>query len=106
MERLGTIFANAMAQLNETLTTALDQKRAIILERIDTIGKIKTELKADAVELDELGIALETASERLDDMANDIDFLVENIDETLEPSIEDEEFVLEDLVEDTEEEED
>lgn len=107
MERLGTIFANAMAQLNETLTTALDEKRAIILDRIDTIGKIKEELKADRVELDELGMALETASEQLDDMVNDIDFLVEDIDETLEPSIEeDEDFVLEDLVEDTEEEED
>ena len=108
MERLGTIFANAMAQLNETLTTALDQKRAIILERIDTISKIKTELKADREELDELGMALTTASEQLDDMANDIDFMVEDIDLTLEPPIEEpmeeEEFDIEDLVEDTEEE--
>ena len=107
MERLGTIFANAMAQLNETLTTALDEKRATILERIDTIGKIKTELKADREELDELGGALERASEQLDDMVNDIDFMVENIDKTLEPpieEIEDEDFDLVDLVEDTEEE--
>jgi DNA repair ATPase RecN len=107
MERLGTIFANAMAQLNDTLTTALDQKRATILDRIDTIGKIKTELKADREELDELGLALETASEQLDNMVNDIDFLVEDIDETLEPpieEIEDEDFDIEDLVEDTEEE--
>ena len=107
MERLGTIFANAMAQLNDTLTTALDNKRATILDRIDTIGKIKTELKADREELDELGMALETASEQLDNMVNDIDFLVEGIDETLEPpieEIEDEDFDIEDLVEDTEEE--
>lgn len=107
MEKLGTIFANAMAQLNATLTDALDQKRAIILDRIDTIGKIKTELKADREELDELGMALETASEQLDNMVNDIDFLVEDIDETLEPpieEIEDEDFDIEDLVEDTEEE--
>jgi DNA repair ATPase RecN len=107
MERLGTIFANAMAQLNDTLTTALDNKRATILDRIDTIGKIKTELKADREELDELGLALETASEQLDNMVNDIDFLVEDIDETLEPpieEIEDEDFDIEDLVEDTEEE--
>ena len=107
MERLGTSFANAMAQLNDTLTTALDHKRAIILDRIDTIGKIKTELKADREELDELGMALETASDQLDDMVNDIDFLVEDIDETLEPpieEIEDEDFDIEDLVEDTEEE--
>ena len=107
MERLGTIFANAMAQLNETLTTALDQKRATILDRIDTISNIKAELKADRVELDELSLALETASERLDDMVNDIDFLVEDIDETLEPpieEIEDNDFDIEDLVEDTEEE--
>ena len=107
MERLGTIFANAMAQLNETLTTALDEKRATILERIDTIGKIKTELKADREELDELGGALERASEQLDDMVNDIDFMVENIDKTLEPpieEIEDEDFDLVDLVEDTEDE--
>ena len=107
MERLGTIFANAMAQLNDTLTTALDNKRATILDRIDTIGKIKTELKADREELDELGMAIETASEQLDTMVNDIDFLVESIDETLEPpieEIEDEDFDIEDLVEDTEEE--
>ena len=107
MERLGTIFANAMAQLNDTLTTALDNKRATILDRIDTIGKIKTELKADREELDELGLALETASEQLDNMVNDIDFLVEDIDETLEPpieEIEDEDFDIEDLVEDTEDE--
>jgi DNA repair ATPase RecN len=107
MERLGTIFANAMAQLNDTLTTALDNKRATILDRIDTIGKIKTELKADREELDELGLALETASEQLDNMVNDIDFLVEDIDQTLEPpieEIEDEDFDIEDLVEDTEEE--
>lgn len=107
MEKLGTIFANAMAQLNQTLTTALDQKRATILERIDTLGKIKTELKADREELDELGMALETASDQLDDMVNDIDFLVEDIDETLEPSIEeieDEDFDIDDYVvdEDTE----
>ena len=40
-------------------------------------------------------------------MVNDIDFLVEDIDETLEPpieEIEDEDFDIEDLVEDTEEE--
>ena len=109
MEKLGTIFANAMAQLNETLTTALDQKRAIILERIDTISKIKTELKADREEIDELGMALETASDQLDDMVNDIDFLVEDIDETLEPpieEIEEEDFDIDDYVvdEDTEEE--
>ena len=107
MERLGTIFANAMAQLNETLTTALDQKRAIILDRVATISKIKTELKADREELDELGMALETASDQLDDMVNDIDFLVEDIDETLEPpieEIEEEDFDIEDLVEDTEDE--
>lgn len=107
MERLGTIFANAMAQLNDTLTTALDNKRATILDRIDTIGKIKEELKADRVELDELGLALETASEQLDNMVNDIDFLVEDIDETLEPpieEIEDEDFDINDYVEDTEEE--
>ena len=107
MKNLGTIFANAMAQLNETLTTAIDQKRIIILDRVATISKIKTELKADREELDELGLALETASEQLDDMVNDIDFLVENIDEILEPStteIEDEDFDIEDLVEDTEEE--
>ena len=107
MERLGTVFANAMAQLNDTLTTALDNKRATILDRIDTIGKIKEELKADRVELDELAMALETASEQLDNMVNDIDFLVEDIDETLEPpieEIEDEDFDIEDLVEDTEEE--
>jgi DNA repair ATPase RecN len=107
MERLGTIFANAMAQLNDTLTTALDNKRATILDRIDTIGKIKEELKADRVELDELGMALETASEQLDNMVNDIDFLVEDIDETLEPpieEIEDEDFDINDYVEDTEEE--
>ena len=107
MERLGTIFANAMAQLNDTLTTALDNKRATILDRIDTIGKVKAELKADREELDELAMALETASDQLDDMVNDIDFLVEDIDETLEPpieEIEDEDFDIEDLVEDTEEE--
>lgn len=107
MERLGTIFANAMAQLNDTLTTALDNKRATILDRIDTIGKVKEELKADRIELDELGLALETASEQLDNMVNDIDFLVEDIDETLEPPIEESEdtdFNIEDLVEDTEEE--
>lgn len=107
MEKLGTIFANAMAQLNDTLTTALDQKRAIILERIHTIGKIKTELKADREEIDELGMALERASDQLDDMVNDIDFLVVDIDETLEPpieEIEDEDFDIEDLVEDTEDE--
>ena len=107
MERLGTIFANAMAQLNDTLTTALDNKRAIILDRVATINKVKTELKADREELDELGMALETASDQLDDMVNDIDFLVEDIDETLEPpieEIEDEDFDIEDLVEDTEEE--
>ena len=107
MERLGTIFANAMAELNKTLTTALDQKRATILNRIDTLNKIKTELKDDREELDELGAALETASDQLDDMVNDIDFLVEEVDETLEPSIEeieDEDFDIDDYVvdEDTE----
>jgi chromosome segregation ATPase len=107
MERLGTIFANAMAQLNDTLTTALDNKRATILDRIDTIGKVKAELKADREELDELGMALETASDQLDDMVNDIDFLVEDIDQTLEPPIEEleeEDFDINDYVEDTEEE--
>jgi ABC-type transporter Mla subunit MlaD len=107
MERLGTIFANAMAQLNDTLTTALDNKRATILDRIDTIGKVKAELKADREELDELGLALETASDQLDDMVNDIDFLVEDIDQTLEPPIEEleeEDFDINDYVEDTEEE--
>ena len=105
MERLGTIFANAMAQLNDTLTTALDNKRVTILDRIATISKVKTELKADREELDELAMALETASEQLDNMVNDIDFLVEGIDEILEPPIEEiEDFDIEDLVEDTEEE--
>lgn len=103
MEKLGIIFANAMAQLSTTINTALDEKRKVILSRIETVNTIKTELAQDQEELEELSSALEVASDKLDDIVCDIDFLIEEMDKVLLPQEEDEEFDINELiVEDTE----
>lgn len=103
MEKLGIIFANAMAQLLTTINTAVDEKRKVILSRIETVNTIKTELAKDQEELEEFSSALEVASDKLDDIVCDIDFLIEEMDKVLLPQEEDEEFDINELiVEDTE----
>lgn len=104
MEKLGIIFANAMAQLSNTINTAVDEKRKVILSRIETVNSIKTELTKDQEELEEFSTALDNASDKLDDIVCDIDFLIEEMDKILLPQ-EEEEFDINDLiVEDIEEE--
>ena len=103
MEKLGIIFANAMAQLSNTINTAVDEKRKVILSRIETVNSIKTELTKDQEELEEFSTALDNASDKLDDIVCDIDFLIEEMDKILLPQ--EEEFDINDLiVEDIEEE--
>ena len=105
MEKLGTIFANAMAQLSNTINTAVDEKRKVILSRIETVNSIKTELTKDQEELEEFSTALDNASDKLDDIVCDIDFLIKEMDKILLPQEEEEEFDINDLiVEDIEEE--
>lgn len=104
MEKLGIIFANAMAQLSNTINTAVDEKRKVILSRIETVNTLKTELTKDQEELEEFSTALDNASDKLDDIVCDIDFLIEEMDKILLPQ-EEEEFDINDLiVEDIEEE--
>lgn len=104
MEKLGIILANAMAQLSNTINTAVDEKRKVILSRIETVNSIKTELTKDQEELEEFSTALDNASDKLDDIVCDIDFLIEEMDKILLPQ-EEEEFDINDLiVEDIEEE--